>query len=465
MTQEKKNTKVTVYIPNNNYNRYFKEAIQSIIDQTYKNWELLLIIDGYNKTSIKISKNFIKKYKHKIKLFVNKKKRGLRYCSNLALNKSSGSYFTRLDADDFLNENAFLNFVEYLNKNRNIDLVYSDFFYVDKSSEFIDININEKILKKNSLLNLPAHGACSMIRTPILKKIGGYNSIFDSQDGYELWLNLLNKNLIGNINLPLFYYRQHEKSMSTNENRILEARRKIKRHFVQKKKLLKNLKILAVVGAKNKKNILFNKINNKYLLDYSLGELKISNFIDKVIVSTDDNKIVKYCNKIYNFDIYKRPMSLSKDFVTVDEIVFDVLRFSKKKKNFYPDIVIFINANAPCIKSKYIQKGLDSLVLFKTDSVISVYEDLNLHYTHSKNGLVKISKKMHEQLRIYRDALFVDNRSIRVSWSKVIKKKNMLGKKIGHFLMKRSESINIKNKYDMWLSEKYLKDRKKLENI
>ena len=59
MFKEKKNTKVTVYIPNNNYNRYFIEAIQSVIDQTYKNWELILIIDGYNVTSVKISNKFI----------------------------------------------------------------------------------------------------------------------------------------------------------------------------------------------------------------------------------------------------------------------------------------------------------------------------------------------------------------------------------------------------------------------
>ena len=72
---------------------------------------------------------------------------------------------------------------------------------------------------------------------------------------------------------------------------------------------------------------------------------------------------------------------------------------------------------------------------------------------------------MHHQLRIYRDALFVDNRSIRASLKKVIKKNNMLGNKIGHCLMRRMESINIKNNYDFWLASKYLKERKKFENI
>ena len=72
---------------------------------------------------------------------------------------------------------------------------------------------------------------------------------------------------------------------------------------------------------------------------------------------------------------------------------------------------------------------------------------------------------MHEQLRISRDALFVDNRCIRVSWSKIMTKKDMLGSRIGHIFMKRSESINIKNNYDMWLADKYLRDKKKLKEI
>ena len=67
------NCKVTVYIPNHNYESYFKEAIESVINQTYKDWELILIIDGYNKTSIDIGRKYVDEYKNKIKLFINKK--------------------------------------------------------------------------------------------------------------------------------------------------------------------------------------------------------------------------------------------------------------------------------------------------------------------------------------------------------------------------------------------------------
>lgn len=457
--------KITVYIPNHNYESYFKEAITSVINQTYQNWELFLIIDGYNKKSIEIGKKFVNQFKNKIKLIVNKKKIGLRACANLALKKSKGDFFTRLDADDFFVKTAFKDYINYFKKNKKINLVYSDYYYVDNYSKIIDKNLNDKILNKRTLLNLPAHGACSFVKTKKLKSLGGYNTSFDAQDGYELWLNLFKSNSIGNIQKPLFYYRQHEKSMSKNENKILVAKRKIKRLYANKKKLLNKKKILIVLGARNNNNILFKKINNKFLIDYSLNSIKKLKKISKVFISTDDEKILNYNNKMYKFDGYKRPEHLSMDFVTIDNILYDCVRFLKKNKKFYPDIVVFVNSNAPCVKSEDIQEVIDSLVIFNTDSVISVYEDLDLHFKHYGKGLKKIYDRMHHQLRIHRDSLFVDNRSIRASVTKVIRKDNMLGKKIGHSLMRRIDSINIKNSYDLWLASKYLKERKKFENI
>ena len=459
------NSKVTVYIPNHNYEFYFKEAIESVINQTYKNWELILIIDGYNKKSIEIGKEYAHEYKNKIKLFINKNKIGLRGCANLALRKSKGIFLTRLDADDLFVKTAFKDFINFFKINKKINLAYSDYYYVDSQSKVIDKNSNDNILKKRSLLNLPAHGACSFIRIKKLKAIGGYNTSFDAQDGYELWLNLLDSNLIGNIQKPLFFYRQHEKSMSKNENRILEAKRKIKRFYTSKKKLLKNKKILLILGARNNNNILFKKINKKSLIDYSLNSIKKLKNISKVFITTDDQKVLNYNLKKYKFDGYKRPHNLSMDFVTTDNVIFNSLKFLKKTQNFNPDIVIFVNSNTPCVRTEDIQEALDTLVIFKSDSVISVYEDFDLHYKHNKKGLKKISDRMHSQLRIYRDALFVDNRSVIASTRKVIKKDNMLGKKIGHSLMRRIDSINIKNDYDLWLADKYLKERKKFENI
>ena len=66
-----------------------------------------------------------------------------------------------------------------------------------------------------------------MIRTEALRSIGGYNEKFTRQDGYELWFRFIKKYEINNINLPLFYYRQHANSLTRNENKLLETRSEI----------------------------------------------------------------------------------------------------------------------------------------------------------------------------------------------------------------------------------------------
>ena len=79
------------------------------------------------------------------------------------------------------------------------------------------------------LLDLPAHGACTMVRKRVLKAVGGYSETADAQDGYELWLKVLQRYhaQVANVATPLFYYRQHGSSLSTDRDRILAARRDI----------------------------------------------------------------------------------------------------------------------------------------------------------------------------------------------------------------------------------------------
>ena len=64
----------SIIIPTYNRANFITHAIDSVLNQTYKNWELFLIIDGYNKNSIEICKKFVNQYQNKIKLFINKKK-------------------------------------------------------------------------------------------------------------------------------------------------------------------------------------------------------------------------------------------------------------------------------------------------------------------------------------------------------------------------------------------------------
>ena len=72
-----------------------------------------------------------------------------------------------------------------------------------------------------------------MIRVKTLREIGGYSDEFSCQDGYDLWLKMLEVGGIVNVNLPLFFYRQHGSNLTRSTEKILKTRAKIKKKHTQ----------------------------------------------------------------------------------------------------------------------------------------------------------------------------------------------------------------------------------------
>ena len=159
---------VSVYITNHNYGSYLKKAIQSVLNQTLKNFELIIIDDGSTDNSKKIINSY-KKNNKIIKIF--QKNRGLTVSNNLALRLSKGKYIMRLDADDWLDNNALEVMSNTLERSPNIGLVFPDYFEVDRSGRIINL-VRRHDFKKVKLRDQPAHGACTLIRKDCLEKSG-----------------------------------------------------------------------------------------------------------------------------------------------------------------------------------------------------------------------------------------------------------------------------------------------------
>ena len=233
---KKINPLITVYITNYNYGKFIKKAIDSVLNQTFKNFELIIIDDGSKDKSAKIIKQFQNKNKIKV---VFQKNKGLIVSNNLALRMSNAKYIMRLDSDDWLDPHALEIMVNILERNKKISLVFPDYYEVDKNGKIIG-QVRRHDFKKVKLLDQPAHGACTMIRKENLLDIGGYDEEFNCQDGYYLWLKFIKKYVVRNVNLPLFYYRQHQNSLTNNSKRILFNRSRIIRKLQKKRKYKKN---------------------------------------------------------------------------------------------------------------------------------------------------------------------------------------------------------------------------------
>jgi glycosyltransferase involved in cell wall biosynthesis len=439
--------KIAICLTCHNYGRFLDEAIQSVIKQTYVHWELYIFLEECTDNSNRVVRKY--QFNKNIKIFRNKKKIGLIKCANKVLKITNAKYFSRLDADDFLHKDAYNVILKEFKKDQNLALVYTDYFYVDESSNVIEMNSNINKIKKDN----PAHGACSVVLREKFLSLGGYNERFNAQDGYDLWINfLINKLKIKYLKKHLFYYRQHSQSLSKNTMRILAERKKINDFYSGK--LKKKYRVVLIIGGYDRSNFLLKKINNKVLLKYAFEACKkISK--KNVFLSTNDKKIIAFAKRS-NIKIIRRPKKLDNDFTTIS----DILVSAKRVLNNSYDIFVFVNAFNPFVKDDLINQGINNLKLFNCDSVISVYEDLDLHYKEDVKGLKKLMKRNHSQLRIDRETLYVDARMFRVTWSsKIFLKNYCLKNKLisGKIIIPKSISLNIRSEYDFWLAEKILK--------
>ena len=205
---------VTIAIINYNRFKYIDRAVRSCLDQnlTFKTHEVLIVDDNSSDKSMEyISAHpHLKKY---LKVYKNKKNYGAGYCSKLAVTKSSGKYFMRVDSDDFLNRFAIDIMAEILNNNPEYGYVYCDHIRTD------EYGFKTSIVKLNSKSKLYSHGAGILFRTDLIKKVGNYDKKFREAEDHDLILriNKISKGFY--LPLPLYRYYIHENNLSKTGNR------------------------------------------------------------------------------------------------------------------------------------------------------------------------------------------------------------------------------------------------------
>lgn len=451
---------VTVYIISYNYGEYLQEALDSVESQTEKDWELLLIDDCSNDESLTTMRKFADRFPERVHLYHNDDRKGLRYCANLAIREARGRYIVRLDADDYFDENALLVMMHYLDMNEDVALVYPNFTYVDQNGRILAVEHRKKLGAEDKLLDLPAHGACTMVRRRILKSIGGYDETHHSQDGTELWLKIKNRYQVGNVSTPLFFYRQHPESLSQNEGRILESRRRIKRSLFKQHTYEVRPHFAVVIPVKNTyfklPNIALRPVAGKPLIDYTIDEVLKCDFCDTILVSTDDPKVLEYCRKHPHVIAYLRPPDLSDESARWSDVLTDAVSYLERNQGIYPDILSLLSVHSPLREAAHIQEAMDSLIIADADSVVSVYENMDRQFLYGEFGLETVNQARFEHLRFEREILFTDNNAIKVIWRDSITSPDYFGQRIAHFVMPRAKSVQIRSQFDLWLVEQIL---------
>ena len=197
---------------------YIREAIESILSQSEKNFEFIIIID---KPDNELAKSVIDEYKHadqRIVVLYNKNNIGLARSLNEGLKIAKGKYIARMDSDDIALEDRLKREKDILDTYSEIDVVATDKIDIDEMGKVIckghsTVNDNIFFIKAFHLTNVIAHSTV-MIRKEALKTAGGYRSFNTSQD-YDLWLRMLKRgSQFYIIKEPLMKYRIRNNSIS-----------------------------------------------------------------------------------------------------------------------------------------------------------------------------------------------------------------------------------------------------------
>ena len=122
MDQRELKNKVSIILPNFNSAKYISSTINSVINQSYRKWDLIIVDDCSNNETKKKLKNF--KNNKKIKIFFLKKNKGAAYCRNLAMKKAKSKYLAFIDSDDIWDKNKLKKQIMYMEKN-SFDFTYT----------------------------------------------------------------------------------------------------------------------------------------------------------------------------------------------------------------------------------------------------------------------------------------------------------------------------------------------------
>lgn len=234
------NVDISIIMPVYNGEKYLKEAIESILNQTFKNFELIIINDGSSDQSKNIIENFLDK---RIKNLENKTNRGLIYSLNYGISKAKGKYIARMDADDISHLNRLEIQFNYLEKNKDIFFLGSQVEKVYSKTEKIKLSRLRTAysdIKTDLLFANPFIHPTLMFRQEIFSE-NYYEEGLNGAEDFGLWQDLIYK--YKGINLPnvLLKYRILETGITKTYDKKIYEKLEVHKKIYQKS--LKNISI------------------------------------------------------------------------------------------------------------------------------------------------------------------------------------------------------------------------------
>lgn len=212
--------KVSIIIPNYNCGKFLEETINSVINQTYQNWELLIVDDCSTDNSVEVIKKCIEK-DERIKLFVNEKNSGAAASRNLALREASGQWIAFLDSDDLWLPEKLEKQLAFMTDN-GYRFSYTSYEHVNEQTEKLNIVVTgPKVLSKRKMFRYCYPGCLTvMYDCSDLGTVQIPDEIANGENDYAIWLKVVKNYNCYYLNEILSLYRVRNSSLSHKSSKL-----------------------------------------------------------------------------------------------------------------------------------------------------------------------------------------------------------------------------------------------------
>lgn len=217
MKKNKNKPLISVIMPVYNAGKFLPEAIESILSQTFNNFEFIIVDDASTDNSWEIINQYANK-DSRIRAFRNNKNLGVSATTNFAISKTQGKYIARMDADDLSFSDRFEKQLNYLKENDKVIAVGGQCVVINENNQVIGqkrFPVQSKKLKKMTFEAVPIQQPSLMINTSLLPKdFNWYSPECSSAEEIDVLFKLMEYGQLANLKDWTLYYRYRENSLS-----------------------------------------------------------------------------------------------------------------------------------------------------------------------------------------------------------------------------------------------------------
>lgn len=198
---------------------YLASAIESVIHQTYQNWELIIVNDCSTDESLFIAESYRQK-EPRIRILSNEKNLKLPRTLNVGFASAQGEYYTWTSDDNLYKPEALERLAIELDQNSDCVMAYSDYTAIDADGQII-----ESIILKDPqhIVSGNVFGACFLYRAEIAKQVGEYDATLFLAEDYEFWMRIYREGEIHHIEESLYLYRRHGNSLTATRKATINT--------------------------------------------------------------------------------------------------------------------------------------------------------------------------------------------------------------------------------------------------